>query len=438
MIRPRARLALAFGVVSALMLLAPAWKGVIAVAVALDCALLAAAVVDALLAARPGDVEVERICADRLSLGAENLVRLRVRSFSPRPARLEVRDDPPPEVRDAPARWLEVAVTGRGEAEARYHLRPRRRGDYAFGDAWLRSYGPLGLVRLERKVPAARAIRVYPNLIGIERWKLGLRRQRLGEMGLHVIRKRGTGTEFEKLKPYTVGDEFRHLDWKATARRRAPVSRVFETERSQTVMVLIDAGRQMAPWVEGLSRLDYAVNAALMLAYVASTRDDKVGLAVFADELQEYLEPRKGAAQYRRFMEHLYRVEAEAVFTDFIASFRAVATKQKKRSLVVIFTDITDAESLRELARALSLLRPAHLPLVVALRDPSFAEVARAAPAAADGVFEKVVARELLEDRSRAVRELTRGGAHVLDVLPQDFSASVVSKYLELKARGLL
>jgi uncharacterized protein (DUF58 family) len=187
-----------------------------------------------------------------------------------------------------------------------------------------------------------------------------------------------------------------------------------------------------------LSRLDYAVNAALMLAYVASTRDDKVGLAVFADELQEYLEPRKGAQQYRRFMEHLYRIEAEAVFTDFVASFRAIATKQKKRSLVVIFTDVTDAESLRELARALGLLRPAHLPLVVALRDPSFAEMARAAPIAADGVYEKVVARELIEDRSRAVRELVRRGAHVIDVLPQDFSAAVVSKYLELKARGLL
>jgi uncharacterized protein (DUF58 family) len=437
-VRPEPRLAALLGLAVLPLLAAPAFPDLVTVVLLVDAAIVLAAALDAWLAARPAEVEVERVVHDRLSLGAENLVRLRARSFSARPARIRLRDDAPPEMGGPPPAWLPLALAPRGEAEARYHLSPRRRGDYRFGPVFLRSLGPLGLLHLERAIEADREVRVYPNLIGIERWKLGLRRQRVAEMGLHVIRKRGSGTEFEKLKPYAQGDEFRHVDWKATARRRAPVTRVFETERSQTVMVLIDAGRQMSTWVQDLSRLDYAVNAALMLAYVASTRDDKVGLAVFADEVESYLEPKKGAKQYRRMMEALYRVEAEPIYTDYIGAIRELARRQRKRALVVVFTDIVDAEALRDLHRALALLRRKHLALVVALRDPSFAEVARGTPASVDGVYEKVVAREVLEERSRAIRAIVRRGAHVLDIAPQDFSTGVVSKYLELKARGLL
>lgn len=431
------------------MLLAPLWPAAAHLALGLDAALVLAAALDLALAVRPRDVEVERIVADPLSLGEENLVRLRVRSFAKAPARLALRDDPPPEFVQggvggegesarATARWHALQVAPGAEAAARYHLRPRRRGDYQFADVYVRSQGPLGLMRREAAVPAARAVRVFPNLLGIERWKLGLRRQRLEEIGLHIVRKRGSGTEFEKLRPYVLGDELRHVDWKATARRREPITRVYETERSQTVMILIDAGRRMAPWVRDLSRLDYAVNAALMLAYVASSRDDNVGLAVFADEVQAYLEPRKGARQYRRFMQALYRVEAEPTYSDYLAAFGRVRAKQKKRSLVVVFTEIGEQEALRDLVRGLAVFRPRHLPLVVALRDPSFAAIAAKTPESADEVYEKVVAREMEEERARAVRELERQGAHVIDVLPEEFSAAVVSKYIELKARGVL
>jgi uncharacterized protein (DUF58 family) len=435
--RPTRRLAALAALVALVMFAAPLSPTALAVALAIDAALALAAAIDLALAARPREIELERIVADPLSLGEENLVRLRARSFARAPARLEVRDDPPPEFGGEP-RWHALTLAPGGEAAARYHVRPRRRGDYCFEDLYLRSTGPLGLMRREASVASRREVRVFPNLIGIERWKLGLRRQRLEELGLHLVRKRGSGTEFEKLRPFADGDELRHVDWKATARRREPITRVYETERSQTVMILIDAGRQMAPWVRDLSRLDYAINAALMLAYVASSRDDNVGLAVFADEVAAYLEPRKGARQYRRFMQALYRVEAEPCFSDYFAAFSRVRAKQKKRSLVVIFTEIGEAEARRDLERALAVFRPRHLPLVVALRDPSFAAIAARTPESADEVYEKVVAREMIEDRARAIRELERLGAHVIDVLPEDFSAAVVSKYLELKARGVL
>lgn len=436
--RPTIRLAELAGAIALILLFVPVWPGALRLAVGLDLALLALALADLALAARPRHFAVERLVADPLSLGEENLVRLRIRSFAAARTRLAVRDDPPPEFGMVPP-WHEVALEPHAETdEPRYHVRPRRRGDYGFGDIQLRVKGPIGLVHLEATVRAARAVRVYPNLIGIERWKLALRRQRLAEIGLHRVRKRGSGTEFEKLRPYAVGDEMRHVDWKATARRRQPITRSYETERSQTVMILIDAGRQMAPWVKDLSRLDYAINAALMLAYVAASRDDKVGLGVFADEVQAFLEPRKGARQYHRFMEALYRAEAQTTYTDFLSAFKEVRARQTRRSLVVIFTEIGDAESLRDLARALALFRPRHLPLVVALRDPSLAEIAARVPDEPDAVFESVVAREMIDDRTRAVRELERLGAHVIDGSPDEFSSAVISKYLELKAIGML
>jgi len=437
-VRPEPRLAALLGAATLPLLLAPVLPGVETVVLLLDAAIFVLAAIDLSLAAGPSEVEVSREAHDRLSLGVENLVRVRARSFALRPARLRVKDDAPPEIGGPRPGWLDLEVAPKGEAEARYHLLPARRGDYRFGSIYVRSRGPLGLAHREHEAPAAREVRVYPNLIGIERWKLALRRQRTAEMGLHVIRKRGTGTEFEKLRPYVVGDEFRHVDWKATARRRQPVTRVFETERSQTVMVMIDAGRQMSTWVANLSRLDYAVNAALMLAYVAGTRDDKVGLAVFADEVRSFLEPKKGARQYRRCMEALYKVEAEPIFTDYPGAMRELVRRQRRRALVVLFTDIVDAESLKELHRALVLVRRTHLVLVVALRDPSFAAVARGVPESVDGVYEKVVARETLEDRARAIREITKRGAHVIDVPPEEFSTAVVTRYLEMKARGLL
>ena len=172
---------------------------------------------------------------------------------------------------------------------AAYHLRPTQRGDYEFGDIYLRVRGRLGMVHRLVRVPAARQVKVYPNMRETARFDLLARRGRLQQAGIRKARLQGAGREFESLREYQPDDELRRIDWKATARRGELISRQYEVERSQNVMLVLDVGRTMLAEVDGIQKLDYAINAALMLAYVATQSDDKVGLLVFADTVQTYL-----------------------------------------------------------------------------------------------------------------------------------------------------
>ncbi len=400
----------------------------------LDLVLLSLVLLDFRLAPGPRDLSIERDVEPRLSLGAENLVKLRARNFGARTASLLLRDDfPPPFTVDQDE--IELAVKAGEEAEARYKAMPHRRGDETFQDIHVESFGPLCLARRAFALPAELAVKVYPNLLGVERMKLFARRRQLSLLGMHRVRKRGTGGEFEKLRPYVPGDEFRRINWKATARRNRPVTTDYETEKSQSVLLLLDAGRRMAPWVEGLTKLDYAVNAALMLSYVAGQNDDLVGLVVFSHEMRTFLAPRKGRLQHRRIMERLYACEAELAYVDYRRCFTEVASRVTKRSLVVIFTDVLDPDAANDLEMALPLLRRRHQPLVVSLQDPGLEEIAERDPADQDQLYESLVAREVYADRKRMVGEIARRGVHVLDAHPRDFSVAVVDRYLALKAR---
>jgi uncharacterized protein (DUF58 family) len=429
---PAAALAFAAGVL--LLLLEPLVPRIYVVVAPLDGIILALVLLDFRLAPGPVDVRIERDVEPRLSLGAENLVKLRARNLGSRRARLAIRDDYPTAF-TADTEESRLVVEPGGEAEARYKLTPHRRGDEQFWDLHVESTGPLRLARRAFAVPAQEHVKVYPNLLGVERMKLFARRRQLALLGVHRVRKRGTGGEFEKLRPYAPGDEYRRINWKATARRSRPVTTDYETEKSQSVLLLLDAGCRMAPWVEGLTKLDYAVNAALMLSYVASQNDDLVGLAVFSHEMRTFLAPRKGRLQHRRVLERLYAFEAELAYTDYRRSFLEVASRVTKRSLAVIFTDVLDPDAGRELEAALPLLRSRHQPLVVSLRDPGLEALCERDPKDADELYESVVAREAYADRRRMSGEIERRGVQVLDASPKDFSVAVVDRYLALKAR---
>jgi uncharacterized protein (DUF58 family) len=431
---PTRRAVAIFAAATLVLLLAPLVSRIYIVVAFLDLVLLSLVLLDFRLAPGPRDLSIERDVDPRLSLGAENLVKLRARNFGSRRASLLVRDDfPPPFTVDEDE--IELSVKAGEETEVRYKAMPHRRGDEKFQDIHVESYGPLRLARRAFAFPAEFAVKVYPNLLGVERMKLFARRRQLSLLGMHRVRKRGTGGEFEKLRPYVPGDEFRRINWKATARRNRPVTADYETEKSQSVLLLLDAGRRMAPWVEGLTKLDYAVNAALMLSYVAGQNDDLVGLVVFSHEMRTFLAPRKGRLQHRRIMERLYACEAELAYVDYRRCFTEVASRVTKRSLVVIFTDVLDPDAANDLEMALPLLRRRHQPLVVSLQDPGLEEIAERDPGDQDQLYESLVAREVYADRKRMVGEIARRGVHVLDAHPRDFSVAVVDRYLALKAR---
>lgn len=381
--------------------------------------------------------EVARRHDERLSLGVDNPIYLAIRNRRRRPVKVWLRDEPPDAFR-VDVRLLQEEIAPRTTWEALYYVLPLRRGDYRFGDINVRWQGPLGLVVRQARVEAAESVKVYPNLLDVRRYDLLLRRNRLQELGLRHTRQFGEGTEFERLREYLPDDEYRRIDWKATARRHRPVTLEYQTERSQNVVAVLDVGRMMQSPVDQIAKLDYVVNAVLLLTYVASGKGDKVGMMSFAGEVSRFVRPRQGRGQFYRMLELLYAIEAQPVEPDYRLAFSYLARKQRKRALVVIFTDLSGGLSMQSLVSHVSVLARRSLPLVVTISDPDIVAAARQRPSDSLSVYQRAAAAQLLDERRLALDSLHRQGVYTLDVPANQLSIAVINRYLELKAKTML
>ncbi len=403
-------------------------------------ALAALIALDLRLAPAASAFQVERHHEERLSLGEANPVDLIVRwrrATGGRELRLWARDEAPAGI-SADRHLLEGSISPGGEWTGRYQLQPVRRGDYRFGDAHLRVEAPLGLLVRQHRYPLAASVRVYPNLRAVRRYELLARRGRLQETGLRHARLFGSGTEFERLRDYQPDDDFRRIAWKATARRRQPVTVEYETERSQNLILLLDTGRLMGTPIGPMQKLDYAVNAALMLAYMAAQMEDRVGLLAFSDRVDLFVPSRRGRRQFHLLLESLYKVSSQPVESDPAGALAFLAARQPRRSLIVLFTDIEEATEAAALVAPLGVLSRRHLPLCVTVADPDLSRLAAVLPANSKESYEKVVAQRLLDERRTVLEQLERRGALSLDVPAEELTVAVVNRYLEIKARTRL
>lgn len=381
--------------------------------------------------------DIQRTHDSKLSLGADNPISLLVRNRGQQTVIFWLRDEPP-DAFQIETRMLHGRIPPQRLWEGVYHVHPLRRGDYQFGNVNLRWLGPLGLVVRQGKCQLGESVKVYPNLLDVRRYDLLLRRNRLQEIGLRHTRQFGEGTEFERLREYLPDDEFRRIDWKATARRHRPVTVEYQTERSQNVIALLDAGRMMQSPVAQIAKLDYVVNAVLLLAYVATGKGDKVGMMSFADDVMQYLSPRQGRGQFYRMLELLYGIEAQPVESDYRRALSYLAAKQRKRSLVVLFTDLSSGMSMDTLVSHAAVLARRSLPLVVTISDPDVVQMARTRPSDSQTVYQRAAASQLLDERQLTLDRLQRQGVLTLDVPANQLSIAVINRYLELKARTML
>ena len=384
-----------------------------------------------------GRFQIERIHDNKLSLGAENSVQIQIYHRGSRPTTVWVRDEPP-DAFNISQRVFELTLEPRQSITASYTVYPLRRGDYEFGKLNLRWVGPAGLMIRQAKLDLEEPVKVYPNLIDVRRYDLLLKKNRLQELGLRSTRQFGEGTEFERLREYTPDDEYRRIDWKATARRHRPITIEYQTERSQNVIALLDIGRMMQSPVAEIAKLDYVVNAVLLLGYVATGKGDKVGMMTFADQVVHYLNPRQGRGQFYRMLELLYSVEAQPVEPNYQQALSYLATKQRKRSLVIVFTDLSGGVSMQSLVANISILAKRSLPLVVTISDPEIVAASQQLPDDSLSVYQKTAASQLLDERKIVLDNLRQQGVLTLDVPANKLSIAVINRYLSLKAKTLL
>lgn len=409
-------------------------------------------VIDARFAIGENDLEWTREHEAALSLGAWNPVRIRLWNRSGRSVRFYFRDAVP---RLMVVKGAEHSgLIGAGESrEWRLLVYPIHRGDFGLGPLTVRCLGPFGLAWREHRVLVHDPVRVYPNVIALREYENALRSGRLLEAGYHRLRRRGEGTEYERLRAYTPDDEFRRINWKATARRATPMVVEYQTERSQSVVFALDAGRLMSTHLAlppgsdsagaplgapALTRLDHCLNACLLLAYVAQGYGDRVGALAFADRVTRFLPPRAGRSQFVALTEALYNLEPQSTEPNFAAAATLLRNRLTRRSLIVFFTDIIDPDASAGLLAVVGLLSSRHLCLVVALQDPDIHRLATQAPVGSQSVYERVVARRLLDERRAVLAGLEARGAMALDVSADRISAATINHYLEVKGTGRL
>jgi uncharacterized protein (DUF58 family) len=431
----RAVAVFAAGIAPALVLviLAPGWWPA-----AMGYALLALVAIagDAAAALPPRGIMIELVTPDRLYIGDRGalsgaLAFARYR----RPVRFELVSEQQGEA-DPPELAAIMAEPG-GRTPFALTLAPRRRGRIRIVRLWVRWRGPLDLVELQRRFPVERSIDVVPNVRGVQSAALQFYAQE-AIYGVKVQRERGQGTEFESLREYTPGLDSRFIDWKHSARHRKLLTRQFEIERNHKIIMAFDTGYLMREPIEGIARLDHAINAGLLLAWISLRGGDLVGIYGFDVTARNYLAPLRGVSGFARIQQAVAGLDYRSEETNFTLGLAELSARLRRRALVVLFTDFVDTTTAELLIESLGQMAARHAVIFVTLRDTGLERMVAATPGRYEDVARAVIAHDLEQEREVVLERLDRLGIHCLDVAPAGLSAGLINRYLRIKTRGLI
>jgi uncharacterized protein (DUF58 family) len=409
----------------------------IAVCIIYNLVIFSMVVADVILSPHPDKLSIERKIAGKLSIGRENLVELIVTNHSHSQLEIELLDEFPKEFRGE-GKTLNLKIDKRSSATFSYRVVPLSRGCFYFNRTVVRYRGLLELVVFQKYYGEPYKVEVYPDIGSIARFDLMMRRTHLIESGLISERRRGSGTDFESLREYVRGDEFRKIDWKASARRNKLITREFQSEVNQSILIMLDCSRSMGAKVKEITLLDHAANGALLLGHQVLKKGDKVGLVTFSDSPHQILLPARGKNHFFSFVRQLYAVEANRVEPDFKTVFKALNMTRVRRSLLMIITDLIPGEAVKKMQKAIPLVARKHLPVVISVLDPNVKVAAEQIPETEEEVFQKVVATNLIRRISKLAKQVELVGAATLVVTPEQLSSSMLSQYLKAKLRSRL
>jgi uncharacterized protein (DUF58 family) len=404
-----------------------AWDGLVALAWLADLAQLPS----------PSQLTVRRTWRSAVALSTASDLDLTLINSSDKTVRATMVDAVPAQLRNEPP-TLTVKAAARTEATARYRICPVQRGDVKLGNCYVRYQSVLHIAERWVRASVSQTVRIYPNLEDAKRHSNFLLRGRQIAVDKPRSRMRGIGREFERLREFRQGDEYRDICWTAAARRGKLVARVYQIERSQTVWIVIDSGRLMRARVGGFSKLDHAVNSALILAQVALYSGDRVGLVAYGRAIRQQLPAAKGSAHLRQLIEQLALVREEVSEADHLHVAGRLLRDQKRRSLMVWLTDLAETAMTPEVIEAAAMMMPKHLVLFVVIGQPDLRELAGKRPQSETEMYQVAAAQEMVHRRELLLARLRERGALALEVNSGTISPALVNSYLEIKERNQL
>jgi len=390
---------------------------------------------DALLVLSPRQLQVDVMVPDRLYIGESGTIAVTLRAAGRWTTRCAALGEQQGEAE--PARIVSTQLPPGGEARVSLPLVPRRRGRIVVVRVWLRWRGPLGLVEIVRSYPVDRTVDVLPNVRGIRGPALQFLAQE-AIYGIKTQQQSGEGAEFDALREYIPGLDIRFIDWKRSARHRKLVCKEFKTERNHQIVLAFDTGYLMLDPVDDLTRLDHAINAGLILAWVSLQSGDLVGTFGFDAAVRHYLGPIRGPASFARIERAAAELDYHHQETNFTLGLAALNARLKRRALVILFTDFVDTITAELLIESMQRLANRHVVLFVTQRGSVLQRAVEAPPRTFASVAQAVLAHDLLRERSIVFERLERLGIHCLDVPSRGLSVALINRYLMIKQRGLI
>ncbi|MES2445844.1 MAG: DUF58 domain-containing protein [Bacteroidota bacterium] len=398
-------------------------------------ALLVLIIIDlALLYRSQKTVFLRREVPDRLSNGDENEIKIYLENFYPFEISIGIIDEIPFQFQKRDI-WFDTKLSPREQKIISYNLRPTKRGEYEFGISRLYVQSPLGLISRRFNIGADKVVPVYPSFLKLRQYELMAISNRLTDIGIKKMRRIGHSMEFDQVKNYVAGDDYRTVNWKATARKGDLMVNSYTDEKAQHIYCIIDKSRAMKMPFEGLSLLDYAINASLILSSVALVKQDKAGLITIAQKTGSIVPADRHPTQLNKIMEVLYKEKTRYLETDMEALYISVRATLKQRSLVVFFTNFESMSALERQLPFLKRIAKFHLLLVVFFENTTLKTLSEEPAKDVEGIYIKTIAEKFAFEKKLMIKELTKHGILSLLTTPQNLTVNVVNRYLAIKAK---
>lgn len=403
----------------------------------LNIVLIGLFIIDVVVSAKASHLTINRNQEEKLYFKADNTIAITVSNNFFRPVNITIKDSLPSFHFTVNKSDLSKIVEPKSSEIFTYDTSPQKRGSFVSENVYLQWEGTLGFCRRYAKVNRPIDYKVYPNVRDLSKFRLIIQKDRLQNYIGRPVKITGAGQEFESLREYVEGDDFRKVNWKATARERKLIVNNYEPEKNQPVVIMVDTGRAMSYSIKGYKKLDYSINSALILADIVNQKGDLSGLIVFDDEVKSVIRSGKGSEHRHNIMEALYHIEDTKNTPDYAEAFNRLNSIQKRRSIVFIFTDFDTFEEAGDMLRHISLISRRHIPIIILMKNENAETLLHIPDKTAESQFVKASAIEFLAERRNIIRKLASSGVKAIECDAENFAVTAVNRYLDVKNRGL-